>query len=685
MKGKTMKNSKIIKIFATMAALLALILAIGIVAGAEDDTLSVKINARNVSYGDTVKVLFAVDNTNAGDNEVEVLYFLENPAENPNATAYKGVSYDKGYTDKMGTEDTSDDVTYPAFFTAGFPAKNIGDAVYAVAHIVGTDIYSEVERYSVVEYLLERLYVDLATGDKAELYKYLLGYGTYAQKVVLNGNDDPRDDVDKFINEYVLVKIVDGTLDGTYSQGTYFAGDTVTPYREGALGWNVTLYDVTTGTPSTTKVANGDTVTVEGFTMITESDEEIGGAYKPNLNDTIGRLLWSESNNVSDYKALGYLDYWMGSGAALEIVDGAPYGEASKVLHFASKEHASNQDQLFVRNTAAYANSAVAAFEADILVNPTVASTYEFRFMNNTLASADRTAYILYVRFETDGSAKIFGDGFEEIKAPGVSGNWFRFRAEYIDVSATEFKIAAYFNGTKILETSAMTKTKGANHASPVINQMLVAAFKSAVCDMYLDNVKLSHDAPAFAPTISDARNTETYEDNDELNVFRFDNAPNDKGGVVDGAPYGTDSKVYAYDYVQGNEVNFRYKSTYNGTDKAVFETDMMIDSSAASSIKLELRGASNGLTVMIATDATGAVIVKTTSGTVLTPIVPGAEWFRLRVECAGSTASFFINDVKLGDLSISIDGKTVNRYRFYVDGGAGTMYFDNTRVIFAQ
>ena len=56
-----MKNSKITKIFAIMAALIVLVCALGIAASAEGEELSVKINARNVSYGDLVKVLFAVD------------------------------------------------------------------------------------------------------------------------------------------------------------------------------------------------------------------------------------------------------------------------------------------------------------------------------------------------------------------------------------------------------------------------------------------------------------------------------------------------------------------------------------------------------------------------------------------------------------------------------------------------
>ena len=689
-----MKNSKFTKIIAMMAALIVLVCALAIVASAEGENLSVKINARNVSYGDLVKVLFAVDDTNAGGKEVELLYYLEDPTVNPEAKAYDGAKYDKGYTDKKNTDDTSDDVTYPSFFTAGFPAKHIGDYVYARAHIVDTDVYSAVERYSVVEYLLERLYVDRASGDKAELYKYLLGYGTYAQKVVLNGNDDPTDDVKKFINELVLVAIPGGTLDGKYAQGTYFAGDVITPSIDGAKGLNVTVFDLSTGLGETELVANGASVTVEGFTMITASEEAPESpetpetpVYKPDLNDTIGRILWSEASTPAEYKAAGYIDYWMGSDAPLEIVDGAPYGVASKVIHFGTQTHSNNQDQLFIKNTAAYANSSVAAFEADILVNPSAATQYEIRFMNSSLASADRTAYIFYLSVGVDGRGSISGSGLTSVTADGVAGNWFRLRAEYHDVSETQFRILIYFNDMLVAGSGAIDKSKGTNHASTVINQVLLAATKASVADMYIDNVKLSHAAPAFTPDFTADAKVETYEDGDALDTFRFDN--NGDGAVTNGAPYGNASKVYGFTCVAGKETNFRVTNgtpVYNGTDTFVYESDVMIETASAMLIKVEFRGASLGLTMRLTTDSTGAVYLKDGSGNTITPIVPGAEWFRLRIEAKGSAVNFFINGIQVGQTqSISISGETVNRLRFYIDQGSGNLYFDNTKVLFVQ
>ena len=696
-----MKNSKFTKIIAMMAALIVLVCAVGIVASAEGETLSVKINARNVSYGDLVKVLFAVDDTNAGGKEVELLYYLEDPTVNPEAEAFNGVKYDKGYTDKKNTDDTSDDVTYPAFFTAGFPAKHIGDYVYARAHIVDTDVYSAVERYSIVEYLLERLYVDRATGDKAELYKYLLGYGTYAQKVVLNGNDDPADDVKKFINELVLVAIPGGTLDGKYAQGTYFAGDVITPSIDGAKGLNVTVFDLTTGLGETELVANGASVTVEGFTMITASEEEpeTPGTpetpiYKPDLSDTTGRILWSESTNIDDYKSLGYIDYWMGSGAPIAIVDGAPYGEASKILRFATQTHEKDQDQIFIRNTSGHAGSVVAAFEADMLVNPSAATQYEIKFMNSTLASADRTAYTLYLSVGTDGIGGISGTGFDKVVAPDVAGNWFRLRAEYHDVSATQFKIVVYFNGMKVADTDAMDKPKGADHASAVINQVLLAATKASVAEMYLDNTKVSHDAPAYTPNMSDLASRETYEDGDDLNLFSYNLWVNNSGNPlpnVTASPYGVASKVAFADNTARAyaEIGFEQKTIPSGTKVYRFETDMMIANPASSVlVKFDLSGANKfafsiyGNTVMLNSNQSNSSPV--------TVVASVGEWFRFAVECFADESGnnvyrILINEQQVGATYASaVAPNAITKARFICDANKGAnLYFDNTKVEF--
>ena len=255
-----MKNKKAIKLTLLALSLVLIIgAAIGFSVSAEGEELSVEITKRNIAYGDVIRVLFAVDDTNAGGNDVEMLYYLEDPQSNPDATAYKGAAYDKGYTDGG--------VTYPAFYTAAFPAKDIDKQVYAQAHIVGTDVYSEVVRYSVVEYLNKRLCVDTITENQKGLYESLLTYGSFAQKVLLNEDDDPYNDVTQFVNEMVYVSIEGGTLDGKYSTGVYYVGDKITPYAEGAVSWNVTYTDKD-GNTGFASIGNAAQYSVAGTSFI---------------------------------------------------------------------------------------------------------------------------------------------------------------------------------------------------------------------------------------------------------------------------------------------------------------------------------------------------------------------------------------------------------------------------------
>ena len=265
-----MKNSKRNRLI-IFALSLALIIgsAVGIAASAADDSLSVDIIAHNVEYGETINVMFAVDNTNTGGKDVEILYYLEDPEVNPEAQSYLGKAYSKGYTEES--------VTYPAFVTAGFPMKEIWRPVYAKAHIVGTEVYSDVIKYSVTQYLSERIY--LAEGvseNKRAFYESLLETATLAQKVLINENDDPADDIadGRFISDHSLVTIEGGTINGEGTLGMFFKGETVTPYDENIQMWNVKTY-APDGSYTTKVVKNGTAFAVKGRCDLSENTDGI--------------------------------------------------------------------------------------------------------------------------------------------------------------------------------------------------------------------------------------------------------------------------------------------------------------------------------------------------------------------------------------------------------------------------
>ena len=528
---------------------LSLILVIGAAVGfavsAEED-LSVEINARNISYGDVVKVLFAVDDTNAGGKDVEILYYLEDPQVNPEAKAYKGVSYDKGYTDKKGTEDTADDVTYPAFFTAGFPAKEIGTQIYAQAHIVDTDVYSEIVRYSVVEYLNKRLYVDTESISENQkiLYETLITYGAYAQRVLCNEDEDPYNDVTQFIDEMVYVSIDGGTLDGKYSTGVYYVGDKITPYKDGAVMWNVEFTDAD-GNSGFDATRNNEFYTIAGRSFISLNTNAALPSYfdthfpTSNMSNPRG---WDFDNlytTIAEMENAGQIcrattatsgrdaDYDAIAQGTNEYVKIQPLADSNNVFEFGTG-HTARQGFFFRRQT--YSGLAATkynfVFEAKIKLN-----------ISDEAAQAILDAGDNYVMSIYNGFAgKYKPDSYSEIRAEFITGSeigriyvtkdadgkfhyYFNYATDAgnvatsvaelkngwntITLEATRVKtdkncaIKAYVNGCKVGESSFDGTTDAALNYTISGSESIRLCYNSVVTKSYiqLDNIFCSYAA----------------------------------------------------------------------------------------------------------------------------------------------------------------------------------------------
>ena len=76
---KNIKNAKIITLILAIAMLVGA--AIGISTSADDSaTPSLDIVSKNLSYGGTISIAFAVDAKNVGSNEVSLLVYDSEPA-----------------------------------------------------------------------------------------------------------------------------------------------------------------------------------------------------------------------------------------------------------------------------------------------------------------------------------------------------------------------------------------------------------------------------------------------------------------------------------------------------------------------------------------------------------------------------------------------------------------------------
>jgi len=520
-----MKTQKSIKILVLALSLVLIIGAVFMVsASAEEETLSVSITKKNISYGDVVELLFAVDDTNAGGKEVEVLYYLDDPQSNPEAKAYKGTEYEKGYTEGG--------VTYPAFYTAAFPAKDIGTQVYAQAHIVDTEVYSEVVRYSVVEYLNKRLYVDDITANQKGLYESLLTYGAFAQKVLLNEDDDPYNDVAQFIDEMVYVSIEGGTLDGKYSTGVYYVGDKITPYAEGAVMWNVEFTDAN-GNTCFDATRNSAYYTIAGRSFISLNTNAALPSYfdtyfptsaisnpkgwdfdnmytSASAMDSANKL--RRATSATSYRDVDYDAIAQGTNEYIKI---RPLADSNYVFEFGTG-HGAREGFFFRRHT--YNGSPKNfVFEAKINLNVTdeaaqaildagdnyVMSIYFSKTSINKCESTIRSDYYtgaelgrIYVAKDDEGKFHYYfnyatdNTGVVTTSVAELKNGWNSITLEnYLDNTSNNCSIKAYVNGCKVGESSFDGTTDVALNATG--DQGVRLRYNSVVTKsyVYLDNV----------------------------------------------------------------------------------------------------------------------------------------------------------------------------------------------------
>ena len=147
----------------------------GISVSAETAAPTVEIVSKNLAYGETIKLMYAVKAENVPEGATVTVTLTDK--EN---NTYEAVA--------DGTVEI-DGVTYLKFVSErGVPAQNIDAQFTATAAISGTEA-TDVETYSVLQYLWERLYVSTNVTDAQKaMYNALLAYAKAAD-VVLNGSD----------------------------------------------------------------------------------------------------------------------------------------------------------------------------------------------------------------------------------------------------------------------------------------------------------------------------------------------------------------------------------------------------------------------------------------------------------------------------------------------------------------
>ncbi|MBE6627892.1 MAG: leucine-rich repeat domain-containing protein [Ruminococcaceae bacterium] len=212
-----MKKKLLVVLLLLLTVLLTCVGTAPAFAETAEPTLS--IEKKNLSFSDKVYLLFAVDLQGASPTgDFGMLYWTEPQS-----------SYEKG-TEELsvrtaGTQTISGKLYY-VFYYEEFAAKNMTDEVFARAYVTvnGTTYYSDVEKYSILEYAYTKLgkIGDAPTTNEAlkTLLTDMLSYGASAQRYFNYRADRPAD------ADFYQVTVEGGSLPNGFTRGLYASGET---------------------------------------------------------------------------------------------------------------------------------------------------------------------------------------------------------------------------------------------------------------------------------------------------------------------------------------------------------------------------------------------------------------------------------------------------------------------------
>ena len=178
---------------------------------ASNDTPSIEILKYNVSYSDSIYIAYAVYGEGLQYNNVEVeLLFWETHQD----TYLKGT---ESYAGKQKGKTKVDGKQCLVFYSNGLAAKNMADDIFTRAYVVvdGKEYYSEVIKFSVVEYVYRMKEEGGLNPHQQKLLNTLLQYGGAAQENFGHNTDKLASDT------YYKITVNNGTLPDGFNYGRY--------------------------------------------------------------------------------------------------------------------------------------------------------------------------------------------------------------------------------------------------------------------------------------------------------------------------------------------------------------------------------------------------------------------------------------------------------------------------------
>ena len=211
-----MKKRSIV-LLSVLVLIVGLFSIFAVMSGATTPSPEISIPYCNLSFRDSVCIKYAVK-SNVSD--VKILIWTAPEKE------YTVGTHDSEITEYY--EEDIDGVMHKIFDYTELAAKQMTDVVYARAYakVGGADYYSEVNKYSILQYAYNMLGKTAPASEDTELKEMLalmLEYGAAAQKYL----DDYK--VDRLATaDWYQVKLTAGALDDGCTHGLYLPGDKVT-------------------------------------------------------------------------------------------------------------------------------------------------------------------------------------------------------------------------------------------------------------------------------------------------------------------------------------------------------------------------------------------------------------------------------------------------------------------------
>ena len=403
-KETIMKNSKLTKILIltlTAALIACCAFAFGASAEGEAQTPEIEIAGRNVKFGATLSIRYAV--------------LASSVTENATLEVYKGdpSNADNFWFSVKADEELCNDTVngmegpFYTYTVPGFAAADVCNEVYVF--VKDGDNVSETMKYSPAEYFYERLFVDdvINPDDETETYQkalYLsyLEHAADAQAYWLNFKNGGNVTL---VTDRHYVNIVGGTVNGVCA-GIYEPNSkvTITPDDASVKAWDITTYTIAadgTVTTTTKTVAASAEVELAGHTMVEAGSVDVGEYFDVygGLDYTTGSawyqakygLVYGAYNTTNDMTSKAQYDkteYATTSDYLHLNIANDPEAASNKVLWVHRHNYTDRTDVVFTNKKTGLTTGDCLVFESKFMIVDTTG-------VSSVLTESETSDYII--------------------------------------------------------------------------------------------------------------------------------------------------------------------------------------------------------------------------------------------------------------------------------------------------